>query len=479
MRARRPLGAAALIACVLALAMTESAGAATRAPLGLTDCRSAEGVYQCSGLAKTWDGVPLDTTVTLPSAHARNLPLVAEIHGFGNSKYEYLDPKSTAYTDNAYDWARDGYAVLTYTARGLWGSCGTPESRAVNPVDCANGYIHLADARYEVRDTQTLIGRLVDEGVANAHRVGVTGDSYGGGQSFMLAALRDRVMLPSGRLVRWRSPNGTPLRIAAAAPVIPWTDLIYAAAPNGLTRANGVTPRNASISPVGVEKASFVNGIFAAAQTATGPGQPIGEPFVPGRPMGFLSPPGTDPEADVTAWVRRTDQGEPYSGGEVDFIVNQLRRYHSAYYINAGVRPAPLFVSSGFTDDLFPVDEALRFANRTAKRYPGSPMSLLFGDLGHQRASNKPRERTRLLNAIHAWFDHYLRGRSGRPRQGVTAYVDTCPRSARSRGPFHARRLRPSLGSRGPLRIREAPDDLLDRRGPQRRRRPRSCRGRR
>src|SRR3954451_21557078 len=214
MGARRPFGAAALVACALALTATDGARAATPAPLGLGGCKSAEGTYQCSALAQTWDGVPLDTTVTLPSAHARNLPLVVELHGFGNSKYEYLDPNSTAYTDNAYDWARDGYAVLTYTARGLWGSCGTPESRAANPVDCAAGYIHLADVRYEVRDTQTLVGRLVDEGVADRRRVGVTGDSYGGGQSFMLAALRDRVMRPSGKLVPWRSPNGKPLHIA-------------------------------------------------------------------------------------------------------------------------------------------------------------------------------------------------------------------------------------------------------------------------
>lgn len=421
------------------LAITFAASARAAAPLKLRDCGPSHGVYQCSGLVETWDGVPLDTTVSLPRRGARHLPLVVEIHGFGNSKYEYLDPSSTAYTDNAFDWARDGYAVLTYTARGLWGSCGTPESRLASPVACADGYIHLADTRYEVRDTQTLIGRLVDEGIADRRRIGVTGDSYGGGQSFALAALRDRVMLPSGRLVRWRSPDGKRLRIAAAAPVIPWTDLIYAAAPNGTTRANGITPRNASVSPIGVEKASFVNGIFAAAQTATGPGQPVGEPFVPGRPMGYLAPPGTDPEADVTSWVRRTDQGEPYRGDDVRFIVNQLRRYHSAYYIRASEPPAPLFVASGFTDDLFPVDEALRFANRTRERYPGAPISLLFGDLGHQRASNKPRERARLIGAIHAWFDHYLRDRPPRSRLGVTAYVETCPRDRPSLGPFHAR----------------------------------------
>ena len=416
------------------------AGPANAAPpLGLKDCGASHGTYQCSGLAKTWDGVPLDTTVTLPSRDARQLPLVVEIHGFGNSKYEYLDPNSTAYTDNAFDWARDGYAVLTYTARGLWGSCGTPESRLASPIGCADGYIHLPDTRYEVRDTQTLIGRLVDEGVADRRRIGVTGDSYGGGQSFALAALRDRVMRPSGRLVPWRSPDGKRLQIAAAAPVIPWTDLIYAAAPNGRTRVNGITPPNASVSPVGVEKASFVNGIFAAAQTATGPGQPIGEPFIPGRPMGYLASPGTDPEADVTNWVRRTDQGEPYQGEDVDFIVNQLRRYHSAYYIKANRPPTPLFVASGFTDDLFPVDEALRFANRTRQRYPHAPISLLFGDLGHQRASNKPRERARLISAIHGWFDHYLRDRSVRPRLGVSAYVETCPRGRPSLGPFHAK----------------------------------------
>jgi predicted acyl esterase len=127
-----------MAAVVLALALAGPARGAAP-PLGLTGCAPAQGVYQCSGLVSTWDGVPLDTTVTLPAAGAAGLPLVAEIHGFGNSKYEYLDPASTAYTDNAFAWARAGYAVLTYTARGLWGSCGTPESRAASPGPSARG----------------------------------------------------------------------------------------------------------------------------------------------------------------------------------------------------------------------------------------------------------------------------------------------------------------------------------------------------
>ena len=444
-----------MIATAAALCALAPAGADAAAPLGLTDCGPAEGVHQCSGLVETWDGVPLDATVTLPDADSRNLPLVAEIHGFGNSKYEYLNPDETAYTDNAFAWARRGYAVLTYTARGLWGSCGTPEARAANPAACAKGYVHLADTRYEVRDTQELVGRLVDEGVADAERIGVTGDSYGGGQSLALAALRDRVMLPDGSLVPWRSPEGRALEISAAAPVIPWTDLVSAAAPSGRISDTGITSLAEATSPVGVEKATVVNAIFAAAQFAIGPGQPVGEPFVPGRPMGYLSPLGTDPEADVMGWVARTDAGEPYDDPSAQAIVEQLTRFHSSYYIDARRAPPPLYLASGFTDDLFPVDEALRFANRTAKRHPETPLSLILGDFGHQRASNKAAERTRLIREIHAWFDRHLRGRERGRARGVLAYLQTCPREADPGGPFRARTY--GALSRGRLRY-EAED---------------------
>lgn len=446
MKLSGPSAGSALVALPLSLltlaGLTAAAPADAAAPLGLGDCSEVERAQQCSGLVETWDGVPLDTTVTLPVAAQRRLPLVVEIHGFGNSKYEYLDPAETAYTGNAYAWAKRGYAVLTYTARGLWGSCGTPEARAANPVACADGYIHLADVRYEVRDTQELVGRLVDEGVAHPRRIGVTGDSYGGGQALALAALRDRTMLPDGTLVPWRSPSGRRLQISAAAPVIPWSDLVYAAAPNGRVSATGVTSRERATSPVGVEKATFVNAIFAAAQFAIGPGQPVGQPFVPGRPMGYLAPPGADPDADVAGWVARTSAGEPYDDPEAEAIVEQLVRFHSPYYVDPRRRPAPLMLASGFTDDLFPVDEALRFANRTRKRHPKAPLSLLLGDFGHQRATNKPVERRHLLRAIHAWFDRHLRalerGRSG----GVVAYTQTCPRSRKSGGPFKARSFR-------------------------------------
>jgi predicted acyl esterase len=424
-------------ACALALFAAPAGAGAAPSPLGLAECGPAEGVYECSGLVPTWDGVPLDTTVTLPDESAAGpLPLVGLVHGFGNSKYEYLHPDEAAYTGNAFTYARAGYAVLTFTARGLWGSCGTPDSRLANAAACARGYIHLADIRYEVRDIQELIGRLVDDGTADPQAIGVTGDSYGGGQSLMLAALHDRVMMPDGSLVAWTSPAGTPLRIAAAAPVIPWSDLISAAAPNGRVSATGITGKTRATVPVGVEKQTFVNAIFVAAQNATGPGQPVGEPFVPGRPMGFLAPPGLDPEADVAHWVTRTDQGEPYDDASTQEIIDLLTSYHSAYYVPTGDGPAPLLLSAGFTDDLFPVDESLRFANRTRKRFPDLPVSVLLGDFGHQRASNKQNERDRLVRTIRAWMDRFLQD-TGRAREGVTAFVQSCPRDKPTRRPMH------------------------------------------
>ncbi|HEV3129932.1 MAG TPA: CocE/NonD family hydrolase, partial [Solirubrobacteraceae bacterium] len=121
---RRVLPLATVVACLVWGAASARAGDATL--LGLTGCGATSGLYQCAGLAPSWDGVPLDTTVTLPRRLVRHAPLVVELNGFGNSKYEYLDPSSHAYTGNAYEWARRGYVVLTYTARGFWGSCGTP-----------------------------------------------------------------------------------------------------------------------------------------------------------------------------------------------------------------------------------------------------------------------------------------------------------------------------------------------------------------
>ena len=189
-----------------ALAAGERVGGAAR-PRRLR--RGAGRRTSAAGLVETWDGVPLDTTVTLPSEGADHLPLVALVHGFGNSKYEYLNPDETALHRQRLSSGRATATPSSPTRPAASGArAGRRRPRLANPVACASGYIHLADIRYEVRDTQELIGRLVDDGTADPARIGVTGDSYGGGQTLMLAALRDRVMLPDGSFAPWRSPAG-------------------------------------------------------------------------------------------------------------------------------------------------------------------------------------------------------------------------------------------------------------------------------
>ncbi len=66
-------------------------------------------------------------------------------------------------------------------------------------------------------------------------------------------------------------------------------------------------------------------------------------------------------------------------------MIDEITNYHSSYYVDDSQAPAPLLMSSGFTDDLFPVDEVIRFYNRTRANYPNTPMSIFAGSFGHAR----------------------------------------------------------------------------------------------
>src|SRR5438270_7824266 len=77
----------------------------------------------CSGRIPSWDGVPLDTDLTLPAGPLVPRPLIVMLHGYANQKTEW--ESASAANDNPdkdhYNnfWlASQGYAVLTYTAPG-------------------------------------------------------------------------------------------------------------------------------------------------------------------------------------------------------------------------------------------------------------------------------------------------------------------------------------------------------------------------
>ena len=388
-------------ALVIAIGALMPATAHAAAPLGLT-CTAQDGLQLCQGKVKTFDGVPLDTNLLLPPG--QRLPLAILSHGYGGQKLGYADMKP---------WADRGYAVLAITARGFGESCGSPVSRLADPLGCATGWVHLDDTRYEARDVQYLAGLLADEGIVDPQRIGAWGGSYGGGVSLALAALRDRVMLPDGSLAPWRSPNGTPMRIAGAVPWIPWSDLVQALLPNG----------HDGDDPTGVLKQSFVAGLYALGQST-----------------GYYAPPGADPDADLTTWLGRVNAGEPYDGDPlVAQIKEELYRHHSAISIDDSEAPAPTLVANGWTDDLFPVDEALRWYRHVRADHPATPAALMFLDFGHQRAQNKPADVARFQARAYQWFDRYVKGdTSVTPLHGVEALTETCPAAAPSGGPYDA-----------------------------------------
>lgn len=429
---RHGLALAALITAVLA----RPAAAIPPAPFGHA-CRAENGVRFCPTTAdaqrvSSFDGVPLDVDVTLPPGGDGPFPTIVMLHGLGGSKSNFEGTSPAGHYDNVF-YARRGYAVVNYSARGYGRSCG-PTAPHVGA--CARGWTHLADQRYEVRDTQHLLGVLVDEGVARAGALGVTGVSYGGGQVQSLARLRDRVRLRNGRLVRWRSRAGRPLRIAAAFSVIGWSDLTYALVPNGRFLDFHDAALAQSRRPLGIEKQSYVNGLYLVNQLRS-----------------YLAPPGADPTADLTTWRRISDAGEPY-GADALRLARELTVFHSA--AGLGRATAPLLLQSGFTDDLFPPEESLR-AYQTFGRVPRAYVALQLGDLGHPRGGNKANTRIYFNDQGARFFDALLK-HSGRPprNRSVTAFTLTCPKAAPGGGPYRARswrRLHPGAFRFGGRRV--------------------------
>jgi predicted acyl esterase len=411
--------AVAALAATVALLAAPAVAAAEPKPFGKVDCVPRDGVRWCEGTiatrVKSFDGVPLDVNVTLPETGDGDFPLIIQLHGWGGRKNGLSDSR---------EFAVKGYAVLSYSARGFGHSCGSGESRAADPAGCAKGWIHLADSRYEVRDSQYLAGLLADEGLVDPQRIGAMGASYGGGQSLQLATLRDKVRLGAlpgeadGRLVPWTSPGGKAMSLAAATPIVPWSDLVYSLLPNGRTLDYRVAGRNDDLSPIGVAKESYIAALY-----------------VSGESSGYYAPPGVDPRADIRTWHAVVQAGEPYQDRIVDPITREIAQNHSAYYLDARGSPAPLLISNGFTDDLFPVNEAVRYANK----HRGATIAQLHFDYGHPRGQSKDADLARLRSRIHEWFDRYLKDDSTvTPLSGVEARTQTCPKSAPSGGPFNA-----------------------------------------
>ena len=440
--------------CALFMLALATSAQATVYPLGL-QCRTPDGAgggRYCGSdpgstpsTTTTFDGTPLDVSVGLPSDSQGDgpFPLIVIAHGWGGQKNAWEDGGSEAkYIGTLKALTSKGYAVLTATARGFHGSCGDDAVRLASRPACQYGHIRLDDYRFEAMDIEYLAGKLVDQGIVKPD-IGVGGESYGGGVSLELAVLKNRMCsdryyfnranprCPS--LVQWTSPNGTPMSIAAATPIIPWSDLAYSLLPNGRTLDYTITnpyvdaahPGDDTSVP-GVEKSSFVNGLFAT-----------------GREHGYYQlalVDQSDTSADLVTWNTRVQAGEPYDDSVAQQALDLISRFRSPYNMpEAAGGPAPLFISNGWTDDLFPPDEALRFYNRERAEFPGNPIALLFANHGHQRGADAPADLAIVRSRVQAEFDHFVKGDGTSAPSGVEAYLTSCPApSGASPGPFSA-----------------------------------------
>lgn len=441
---RKIVGVLIVFIATLAVAQTASAEITSVFDGKLPCVTKPDGVRECSGpggnptdppatnnaverTVPSWDGTPIDINVAFPDASKFEAPypMVMYFHGFGGGK-EGFGGDLKRFTDR-------GMAAFSMTERGFKFSCGKAEAiqtlEADKPGACDDGFIHLMDTRYEVRDAQYFAGLLADQGVIDPKKIATVGASYGGGKSMALAALRNRIMTPDGSLAPWKSPAGKDLEIAVAAPIVPWTDFAYALVPNGTTL--DYTALSPYGEKFGVMKAAIINMLFGAGDNFSGDNGPV------------------KPTWDIVGWREMMMAGEPYGDGAnaatAALMLSEMTKHHSSYYIDDSVAPAPMIIAEGFTDDLFPVDEAVRFYNKAKTRHPDSTVGLLFADIGHPRAplagpnaQGRPEDQEMGFEIVEEWFSHYLKGQGAKPAAGIKIKTQVCPYQVPSGGPYEA-----------------------------------------
>jgi hypothetical protein len=382
-------------------------------------CDARDGLRFCESTTfdsrvHSFDGVPLDVALILPAETRGPLPLIIELGGWASTKDDYdTGGPLTLFTQTSEEWARLGYAVLSYTSRGFGASCGSEESRQADPEGCERGWVRLADSRYEVRDTQ----HLADERVIDPAKIGVIGVTYGGAQALQLAVLRDRVRVQDADRASyqpWVSPGGVRLQVAAVAPILPYGDLLSILAPNGQSLDYERTDPAGAHNPIGVLKPTVATGLYLL-----------------GLQEGvFYAPPGVDPDADLANWNELFDAGEPYGPAALD-VAERITRDHSALSLDSTTVPAPVLTSSGWADEILPADESIRVANKIRSEHPDATVAEIYLDIGHRRSlvpSISDEDRVILRDAQIAWFARYLHGddQVEVPR-GIVAKTQACP----------------------------------------------------
>lgn len=334
----------------------------------------------------------LDVSVALPPGPGP-FPILVQVHGYGGSK-------GGAGQDHLI--VKEGIALVRHSTRGFGNSFGDNQ---------------LADEDFEIRDVQNIV-RSVVEGSAFAalppalfdrKKVAITGVSYGGGHSLLLAQSKMR---------SWPCLPDT-CELVTAVPIVPWTDLVYSLIPNGRPGST-VNDRD---YVVGIEKLSYVAGLFASGHRRD-------------ARYNFSSYPPFFFE-----YVGRINAGEPYqdpiskayvppgSGTTQKALQTFTQDRSAAYQDYCTGGPIPIFVLQGWTDDLFTAHEVLRLRDvldaQCGSQYP---LKLYLGNTGHPRArADDQSEINYMYSMVRPWLRYYLLGDGTAPGFDVVTGVTPPP----------------------------------------------------
>src|SRR3954469_11605709 len=283
----------------------------------------------------TANTIHLDARVYIPDGVTAPAPVIVLIHGFGGSK------ATGTIVTVAQDFASAGYVVVTPTTRGFGDS---------------DGLVSLAGPN-EINDLKTIIvamqsGSIGDSPaitvpVNSSSKFGVTGASYGGGHAF--------------EIMRTHVPG-----LAAVAPVIGWTDLYQALAPND------------------VPKASFILALFAGGYDTQMPNY----------------------DDVMFDWLSDLLHDQPEKLHSNDPLTNIDWR---SVIFNPNELTVPTFVVQGWHDWLFPAEQATTlFQTPTAIPF----FKMYIGGIGHPPASTDvtTAEAVYVRQQLVRWFDFWLKG---------------------------------------------------------------------
>ncbi|MEU7069499.1 CocE/NonD family hydrolase [Streptomyces narbonensis] len=289
------------------------------------------------------DGVRLDTSYFTSGGDGRR-PAVLLGHGFGGSKNDVRA--------QAEQLARDGYAVLTWSARGFGASTGE---------------IGLNDPDREVADVRKLIDWLAARpevllDKAGDPRVGVTGASYGGAISLLAA--------------------GHDPRVDAVAPQITYWNLADALFPND------------------VFKKLWAGIFFSAGNQPGAPNQPGGanQPGAANRPGAAKAAGCGRFTAELCSLYQRVAVS-----GKPDAAARALLEARSPSAVGDRIK-VPALIVQGQSDSLFTLAQSDAMARTLTAN--GAPVAVDWTAGGHDGGD---RETERVERRISTWFDRWLK----------------------------------------------------------------------